>query len=62
MVCSKGDVIVALNVEDAINQAPLTELQKKYGKEYVYEVSSVEIFNFEDNDINSLNHVKIGGR
>jgi len=60
--CSKGDVIVALNVDDTIVQAPLTELQKKYGKEYVYEVSSIDIFKFEDNDISELNHIKIGGR
>lgn len=60
--CSKGDVIVALNVEDDIVKAPLTELVKKYGKDYVYEVSSVDIFNFKDSDISELNHIKIGGR
>ena len=60
--CSKGDVIVSLNIEDTIIQAPLSELQKKYGKEYVYEVSSIDIFKYDDNDISELNHIKIGGR
>lgn len=60
--CQKGDVIVAKDVLDEIEQAPLTEMRQKYGKEYVYEVSSIDIFDFKSEDIKELNHVKIGAR
>lgn len=60
--CEKGDVIVSKKVTDNIEKAPLTELQKKYGKDYVYEVSSIDIFDFKDNDLLELNHIKIGAR
>lgn len=60
--CNKGDIIVAKNVEDKIIQAPLTELKAKYGKEYVFEVASIDIFNFQDEDLEELNHIKIGCR
>lgn len=60
--CNKGDIICSLNVSDEIIRAPLTELREKYGKEKVFEVSSVEEFIFEDKRIKKLNHIKIGGR
>lgn len=60
--CQKGDIIVSKKVKDDIEKAPLTELQKKYGKDYVYEVSSIDVFDFKDNDLLELNHIKIGAR
>ena len=60
--CKKGDIIVSKKVLDDIEKAPLTELQKKYGKDYVYEVSSIDVFDFKDNDLLELNHIKIGAR
>lgn len=59
---SKGDIIVLKKVLDDIVEAPLTELKQKYGKEYVCEVSSIDIFNFENQDVKILNHVKLGAR
>lgn len=60
--CQKGDVIVSKLVLDSITKAPLTELREKYGKDYVYEVSSIDIFDFENKDLQDLNHVKIGAK
>ena len=60
--CQKGDVIVALNVSDKIQNAPLTEMRKKYGKDDVYEVSSTDKFIFENIDTKPLNHIKIGAK
>ena len=60
--CQKGDVIVAKKVLDEVIKAPLTEMREKYGTEYVYEVSSIDIFDFNDNDLLELNHIKIGAR
>ena len=60
--CQKGDIIVSKKVLDDIVKAPLTELREKYGKDYVYEVSSIDIFDFKDNDLLELNHIKIGAR
>lgn len=59
---TKDDVIVALSVNDDIELAPLTELRKKYGKENVYQVYSVDKFIFKDNSIKDLQHIKIGAR
>ena len=50
------------SVLDSIIKAPLTEMREKYGKENVVEVSSVEPFVFEDEDLKEINHIKIGGR
>ena len=58
--CQKGDVIVAKEVLDEIEIAPLTEFRKKYGKENVFSVKSIDIFDFNSEDIKELNHVKIG--
>ena len=60
--CDKGDVIYSGNSDYSIIKAPLTELRELYGKENVFEVSSVEKFIFDDLDIKELNHIKIGGR
>ncbi len=60
--CQKGDVIVSKLVSDDIKVAAITELRKKYGKEYVYEVSSIDIFDFKNDDVKEINHVKIGAR
>lgn len=59
--CEKGDVIVPKKISDEVT-APLTELRKKYGKQYVYEVSSIDIFDFKDKRVKELNHIKIGIR
>ena len=59
---TKGDVIVLKKVEDDIKNAPLTELRQKYGKDYVCEISSIDIFKFDNLDIKPLNHIKIGAR
>lgn len=58
----KGDVVLDSNSEYDIIKAPLTELREKYGKSSVYEVSSIDKFIFDDEDIKELNHIKIGGR
>lgn len=60
--CEKGDVIVSLKVSDDILKSPLTEMREKYGKDNVYEVSSIDKFIFENNDIKDINHIKIGAR
>jgi hypothetical protein len=60
--CEKGDIIYSGKSEYDIVKAPLTELREKYGKSDVFEVSSVEKFIFDDEDIQELNHIKIGGR
>ena len=60
--CQKGDVIVSKKVTDNVVKAPITELRDKYGKDYVYEVSSIDIFDFENLALNELNHIKIGAR
>lgn len=59
--CEKGDIVVSLNVTDEA-KAPLTELSKKYGKQNVYEVSSIDVFDFKDKRVEQLNHIKIGIR
>lgn len=60
--CQKGDVVISKDVSDDIKIAPLTELRQKYGKEHVYEVSSIDIFDFKSDDVKELNHIKIGAR
>jgi hypothetical protein len=36
----------------------MTELQTKYGRDNVYQVKSIDIFNFDE----ELDHVKIGAK
>lgn len=57
----KNDVIVNRNVPDLIDTtAPATELSKKYGQENVFKVNSINILIYEDEDLEELNHVKLG--
>lgn len=57
----KNDVIVNGNVPDLIDTtAPATILSKKYGQENVFKVNSINIFIYEDKDLEELNHVKLG--
>lgn len=57
----KGDVIVNKEVEDEIEEnAPITQLSNKYGKENVHKVNSMNDLTFEDEDIEELNHIKLG--
>lgn len=51
----QGDVIVLQNVDDIITNNPLTNLQKKYGKENVCKAKEIteNIYN------TSLDHIKI---
>ncbi|MEI3508691.1 MAG: DUF6751 family protein [Bacilli bacterium] len=57
---NKDDVIVTLKVDDEIKLAPLTELKSKYGKDNVYQVSSIDKFIFKDSDLKDLQHIKLG--
>ena len=56
----KDDVIVALEVDDDVASAPLTELKAKYGKDNVFQVSSVDKFIFKDQSLKDIQHIKIG--
>lgn len=58
----KGDIIYSKATNYEVEKAPLTELRNLYGKEKVFEVSSVEEFIFDDENIKELNHIKVGGR
>ena len=58
----KGDVIYSGVSNLQIEKAPITELRNAYGKEDVYEITSVEKFIFKDEDIKELNHIKIGAK
>lgn len=56
-----GDIVVNGIVEDEIETtAPLTELGKKYGKENVFKINSINVLIFDDEDVEELNHVKLG--
>lgn len=58
---SEGDIIVNKEVEDEIEgNTPNTQLSKKYGKENVHKVTSINDLTFDDEDIEELQHIKIG--
>lgn len=58
---SKDDVVVNKSVDTEIQgTTPITTLQNLYGKDNVWKVKSVDIFRFDDEDINELNHTKVG--
>lgn len=59
---SKDDVIVNQLVTNTFidSTIPLTQLQNLYGKENVFKVRSIDKFNFDDTDLQELNHVKVG--
>ena len=57
----KGDVIVNKEVKDTIEgNTPINQLSKVYGTDNVHKVTSIDKFIFEDDDIEELNHIKIG--
>lgn len=57
----KDDVIVNKEVEDEIKEnIPMTQLSKKYGKDNVHKITSIDKFIFDDKDIEDLNHIKLG--
>lgn len=59
---SKDDVIVNQLVNNTFidSTIPLTTLQNQYGKENVFKVRSIDPFNFDDEDLRELNHIKVG--
>ena len=59
---SKGDVIVKGSVNDEITSAPLTEMRNKYGEENCYQVVSIDVYEFKDDSLREINHVKIGAK
>lgn len=57
----KDDVIVNKEVEDEIvENTPMTQLSKKYGKDNVHKITSIDKFIFDDKDIEDLKHIKLG--
>ncbi len=62
MAVAKDDVIVVKKIKDTITNSnePYTELSKKYGKDNVFKVHSVENLVFNDIDIQEVNHIKLG--
>lgn len=57
----KDDIIVNQEVMDSIEgNTPLTQLSKKYGKDNVHKVTSIDKFLFDDEDLEELNHIKLG--
>lgn len=56
----KGDIIVNREISDKVTKTPLTYLSSKYGSDNVHKVISVSQLIFDDEDIEELNHIKIG--
>ncbi len=57
----KDDVIVNKEVQDVIEgNTPITQLSNKYGKDNVHKITSIDKFIFDDEDVNELNHIKLG--
>lgn len=57
----KDDVIVNREVQDVIEgNTPITQLSNEYGKDNVHKITSIDKFIFEDEDMNELNHIKLG--
>lgn len=57
----KDDIIVNQEVYDVIEgDTPLIQLSKKYGKDNVHKVTSIDKFLFDDEDLEELNHIKLG--
>lgn len=55
----KDDVIVNKEVADSIEgTSPITQLSKKYGRDNVHEVISIDKFLFDE----ELDHIKIGAK
>lgn len=57
----KDDIIMNKEVTDMIEgNTPLTQLSKKYGKDNVHKVTSIDKFLFDDENLKELNHIKLG--
>lgn len=56
----KEDIIVNTEVEDIIENTPLTKLSEKYGTSNVHKVVSIDKPIYDDDDIKELNHIKLG--
>ena len=57
----KDDVIVNKKVQDVIEgNTPITQLSNEYGKDNVHKVTSIDKFIFDDEEVNELNHIKLG--
>lgn len=57
----KDDIIMNKEVTDVIEgNTPLTQLSKKYGKDNVHKVTSIDKFLFDDENLKELNHIKLG--
>ena len=56
----KDDIIMNKEVTDVIKgNTPLTQLSKKYGKDNVHKVTSIDKFLFDDENLKELNHIKL---
>ena len=56
---NKDDVIVNKEIDDEIEGiTPLTQLSKKYSKDNVHKITSIDKFLLDDEDL--PNHIKIG--
>lgn len=57
----KDDIIINKEITDVIEgNTPLTQLSKKYGKDNVHKVTSIDKFLFDDENLKELNHIKLG--
>lgn len=57
----KDDVIINKEVQDIIDgNTPITQLSNKYGKDNVHKITSIDKFIFDDEDMEELNHIKLG--
>lgn len=57
----KGDIVVNKEVNDEIeNNTPLTQLTPIYGADNVHKVTSIDKIIFDDEDIEELEHIKVG--
>lgn len=60
-VVEKDDIIINKEVTDVIEgNTPLTQLSKKYSKDNVHKVTSIDKFLFDDENLKELNHIKLG--
>lgn len=57
----KDDIVVNKEVEDEIEgNTPITQLSEKYGRDNVHKINSIDKLLFDDEDIEELNHIKLG--
>lgn len=56
-----GDIVVNGFIDDRINgTTPITQLSAKYGKENVFKVDSINLLILDDDNLEEINHVKLG--